>query len=163
MATSNHTTSRCCFRKISNPEEAQVLITHLKLMLSQYYFNKREDVITIGVIAPYKEQVQLLTTLIENDEELKTYPARIAIKTIDGFQGQERDAIYISMVRSNDVKDIGFLNDIRRMNVALTRAKKKLVLIGDSATLSNHFFYMSFLDYVESIHAYKSAWEFIKI
>lgn len=148
---------------ISNPEEAQVLITHLKLMLSQYYFNKREDVITIGVIAPYKEQVQLLTTLIENDEELKTYPARIAIKTIDGFQGQERDAIYISMVRSNDVKDIGFLNDIRRMNVALTRAKKKLVLIGDSATLSNHFFYMSFLDYVESIHAYKSAWEFIKI
>lgn len=148
---------------ICNPEEAQVLITHLKLMLSQYYFNKREDVITIGVIAPYKEQMQLLTMLIENDEEFKTYPARIAIKTIDGFQGQERDAIYISLVRSNDNKDIGFLSDIRRMNVALTRAKKKLVLIGDSATLSNHPFYMSFLDYVESIHAYKSAWEFVKI
>jgi ATP-dependent RNA/DNA helicase IGHMBP2 len=148
---------------ISNPAEAQVLITHLKLLLGQYYFNKREDVITIGVIAPYKEQVQLLTALIENDEELKTYPARIAIKTIDGFQGREKDVIYISMVRSNDVKDIGFLNDIRRMNVALTRARKKLVLVGDSATLSNHPFYMRFLDYVESIHAYKSAWEFIKV
>ena len=148
---------------ISNPEEAQVLITHLKLLLSQYYSNKREDVITIGVIAPYKEQVQLLTTFFENDEELKTYPARIAIKTIDGFQGQEKDVIYISMVRSNDNKDIGFLSDIRRMNVAITRAKKKLVLIGDSSTLSNHKFYMSFLDYVESIHAYKSAWEFIKV
>jgi ATP-dependent RNA/DNA helicase IGHMBP2 len=147
---------------ISNPEEAQVLITHLKRMLGQYYFNKREDAITIGVIASYKEQVQLLTTLIQNDEEFKTYPARIAIKTIDGFQGQERDVIYISMVRSNEVKDIGFLNDIRRMNVALTRAKKKLVLVGDSATLSNHPFYLKFLDYVESIQAYKSAWEFIK-
>jgi ATP-dependent RNA/DNA helicase IGHMBP2 len=147
---------------ISNTQEAQVLITHLKRMLGQYYFNKREDVITIGVIAPYKEQVQLLTTLIQNDEEFKTYPARIAIKTMDGFQGQERDVIYISMVRSNDVKDIGFLNDIRRMNVALTRAKKKLVLVGDSATLSNHPFYLKFLEYVESIQAYKSAWEFIK-
>ncbi len=148
---------------ISNPEEAQVLITHLKLLLAQYYADKREDVITIGVIAPYKEQVQLLTTLIGNEEELKNYPARIAIKTIDGFQGQERDVIYISMVRSNEVKDIGFLSDIRRMNVAITRAKKKLVLIGDSATLSNHPFYMEFLDYIESIHAYKSAWEFAKI
>jgi len=147
---------------ISNPEEAQVLITHLKLMLSEYYVNQREDVITIGIIAPYKEQVQLLTLLVENNDELKTYPARIAVKTIDGFQGQERDAIYISLVRSNDSKDIGFLSDIRRMNVAITRAKKKLVVVGDSATLANHPFYMNFLDYVESIQAYKSAWEFAK-
>ncbi len=148
---------------ISNPEEAQLLIRHLKQLLQQYYSTDRKDVITVGVIAPYKEQMQNLTALIENDEELKNYPARIAVKTIDGFQGQERDVIYISMVRSNDIKDIGFLSDIRRMNVALTRAKKKLVVMGDSATLSNHPFYMNFLDYIESINAYKSAWEFVKI
>lgn len=145
----------------SNPEEAELLIRHLKLLLGQYYADKRTDCISIGVIAPYKEQVQMLTNLVANDEELKSFPARISVKTIDGFQGQERDVIYISLVRSNDNRDIGFLSDIRRMNVALTRAKKKLVVIGDSATLSNHPFYRDFLDYTESIHAYKSAWEFI--
>jgi superfamily I DNA and/or RNA helicase len=141
----------------SNPEEALLLIKHLKLLLQQYYQNGRTDMITIGVIAPYKEQIKNLTIQIENDEELKTYPVKIAIKTVDGFQGQERDVIYISLVRSNDNKDIGFLSDMRRMNVALTRAKKKLVVIGDSATLSNHRFYKDFLDYVETINAYKSA------
>jgi ATP-dependent RNA/DNA helicase IGHMBP2 len=147
---------------ISNPEEAQLLIRHLKLLLQQYYGNGLRDEISIGVIAPYKEQVQYLSNQINEDEELKTYPMRLAIKTVDGFQGQERDIIYISLVRSNDTKDIGFLNDIRRMNVALTRARKKLVVIGDSATLSNHKFYKEFLDYIESIDAYKSAWEFIQ-
>ena len=80
---------------------------------------------------------------------------------MDGFQGQEKDIIYISMVRSNDTGEIGFLNDVRRMNVALTRARKKLVVIGDSATLSYHPFYKDFLAYIEKIDAYKSAWEFI--
>lgn len=145
---------------ISNPEEAQLLIRHLKLLLQKYYQNNSEETLTIGVIAPYKEQMQYLLTQIENDEELKKHPVRIAVKTVDGFQGQERDVIYISLVRSNDNKDIGFLSDIRRMNVALTRAKKKLVVIGDSATLANHPFYKDFLDYIESINAYKSAWEF---
>jgi ATP-dependent RNA/DNA helicase IGHMBP2 len=70
--------------------------------------------------------------------------------------------ICISLVRSNDNNEIGFLNDIRRMNVALTRAKKKLIVIGDSATLGNHPFYKDFLDYIDSINAYKSAWEFIQ-
>jgi predicted DNA helicase len=144
----------------SNPEEAQLLIKHLKGLLEQYYSSGRKESISIGVISPYKEQVQLLSAQIESDEVFKTYPIRLAIKTIDGFQGQERDVIYISLVRSNDTKDIGFLSDIRRMNVALTRAKKKLIVIGDSATLSNHAFYKDFLDYVESIAAYKSAWEF---
>lgn len=153
---------------ISNPEEAQLLIKHLKLLLQQYYqkdSSENNDVtkqkITVGVISPYKEQVQYLTTQLTDDEELKNYPFQIAIKTVDGFQGQERDVIYISLVRSNEVKEIGFLNDIRRMNVALTRAKKKLVVIGDSATLANHSFYKDFIDYVESISAYKSAWEFM--
>ena len=87
-------------------------------------------------------------------------PAKIVVKTVDGFQGQERDIIYISLVRSNDTKEIGFLNDIRRMNVALTRARQRLVVIGDSATLANHPFYKSFIEYAESMDAYQSAWEF---
>jgi ATP-dependent RNA/DNA helicase IGHMBP2 len=146
----------------SNPEEAQLLIKHLKLLLEQYYQNNRADSISIGIISPYKEQVKNLTIAIEGDEEIKKHPIRLAIKTVDGFQGQERDVIYISLVRSNDNKDIGFLNDIRRMNVALTRAKKKLVVIGDSSTLGNHPFYKDFLDYIDSIEAYKSAWEYIQ-
>lgn len=146
---------------IANPEEAQLLIKHLKLLLQQFaQINKAGQIIRVGVISPYKEQVQYLSTHIGLDEELKEYAAQISIKTIDGFQGQEKDIIYISLVRSNDAKEIGFLSDIRRMNVALTRAKKKLVLIGDSATLANHSFYKEFLDYTESIAAYKTAWEF---
>ena len=146
----------------SNPEEAQLLIKHIKLLLEQYYQNNRTDSISIGMISPYKEQVKNLTLAVESDEDIKKHPIRLAIKTVDGFQGQERDVIYISLVRSNDNKDIGFLNDIRRMNVALTRAKKKLVVIGDSATLGNHPFYKDFLDYTDSIGAYKSAWEYIQ-
>lgn len=147
---------------IANPEEGQLLLKHLKLLLQQYSNrNAPERPLTIGVISPYKEQVQYLTTAIAEDEELKTHSAQIAVKTVDGFQGQERDIIYISLVRSNEQREIGFLNDIRRMNVALTRAKKKLVLVGDSATLGNHPFYREFLDYTEHILAYKSAWEFI--
>jgi superfamily I DNA and/or RNA helicase len=98
---------------------------------------------------------------VAEDEIFKPFLSSIAIKTIDGFQGQERDVIYISLVRSNDALEIGFLSDTRRMNVALTRAKKKLVVIGDSATFGNHPFYKNFLDYVDSIGAHKSAWEFI--
>jgi superfamily I DNA and/or RNA helicase len=147
---------------IANPEEAQLLIKHLKLLLAQYESTKVEqDRITIGIISPYKEQVQYLTSQIDADPELEPLRKRIAIKTVDGFQGQERDIIYISLVRSNDLREIGFLSDIRRMNVALTRAKKKLVVIGDSATMGNHPFYKDFLDYTESIGAYKSAWEYI--
>lgn len=147
---------------IANPEEGQLLIKHLKLVLEQYnQSNKSGKAIKIGIISPYKEQVQYLTNQIAEDEELKSYLPHIAIKTVDGFQGQERDVIYISLVRSNDQREIGFLNDIRRMNVALTRAKKKLVVIGDSATLGNHPFYKQFLDYADSIGAYKTAWEFI--
>ena len=145
---------------ISNPEEAQLLLKHLKLVLQQYTLVPDNKPIRIGVISPYKEQVQYLTQLISTDEELKPYASQLAVKTVDGFQGQEKDIIYISLVRSNEKMEIGFLNDIRRMNVALTRAKKKLIVIGDSATLGNHPFYKEFLDYTERIMAYKSAWEF---
>ena len=147
---------------IANPEEAQLVLKHLKMVLAQYAQSKDSGKrISIGIISPYKEQVQYLTAQIAVDEELEKFKSQIAVKTVDGFQGQERDIIYISMVRSNDQREIGFLSDTRRMNVALTRAKKKLVVIGDSATIGNHPFYKNFLDYAESIGAYKSAWEFI--
>lgn len=146
---------------IANPEEAQLLINHLKLLLEQFaQNNKKGQEISIGIISPYKEQVQYITNNIEEDEYLQHFRKSIAVKTVDGFQGQEKDVIYISLVRSNEASEIGFLSDVRRMNVALTRAKKKLVIIGDSATLGNHPFYKDFLDYVENIQAYKSAWEF---
>ncbi len=163
-------TAGCGFTEITNPEslstanpeEATLLINHLKLLLEQYERNNKfGKIITIGIISPYKEQVQHITNKINEDEYLKNYLSKIAIKTIDGFQGQERDVIYISLVRSNDSMEIGFLSDTRRMNVALTRAKKKLVVIGDSATLGNHPFYKNFLDYADSVKAYKSAWEFL--
>jgi superfamily I DNA and/or RNA helicase len=86
--------------------------------------------------------------------------SELAVKTIDGFQGEERDVIYISLVRSNENSEIGFLSDIRRMNVALTRAKKKLVVIMDTSTIGNHPFYKSFIEYCEKNGFYKSAWEY---
>ena len=160
-------TSGCSFDDImnpeslshSNPDEAALLIKHLKLLLNEYQISSQE-ILTVGIISPYKEQVQYLTQLVEEDDDFKTFPIKLAIKTIDGFQGQERDIIYISLVRSNETAEIGFLSDIRRMNVALTRAKKKLVVIGNSATLANHLFYKDFIEYCEKINAYKSAWEF---
>ena len=85
----------------------------------------------------------------------------IAINTIDGFQGQERDVIYISLVRSNDKHEIGFLQDYRRMNVAMTRARMVLVVIGDSATIGQNKFYREFLDYCAEHGAYRTAWEFM--
>ena len=146
---------------IANPEEAVLLLKHLRLLLNQYREKiKATKDITVGIISPYKEQVQYLTQLIAADEELQLLPAKIVVKTVDGFQGQERDIVYISLVRSNDNKEIGFLNDIRRMNVALTRARERLVVIGDSATLANHPFYNAFIEYAENVDAYQSAWEF---
>lgn len=86
----------------------------------------------------------------------------ITINTVDSFQGQERDLIYISLVRCNAKSEIGFLRDYRRMNVAMTRARKKLVVVGDSATFGHDAFYSGFLTYCEGINAYHSAWEWIE-
>lgn len=144
----------------SNPEEARLLIKHLSMVLEKYY-SKNSEPVSIGIVSPYKEQVQFINDELANHEYLNQHLASIAVKTVDGFQGRERDIIYISMVRSNDTGEIGFLNDIRRMNVALTRARKKLVVIGDSATLAYNNFYKDFLTYVESINSYKSGWEYM--
>ncbi len=148
----------------ANPEEAQLVLRHLALTFNQIEAENPsllEQGLSVGIIAPYKAQVQTLETQLSNSPLLSTYLSHIAIKTVDGFQGQEKDVIYISLTRSNARSDIGFLKDVRRMNVALTRARKMLVVVGDSATLGEHPFYGRFLQYAESHDAYHSAWEFM--
>ncbi|MDW7695558.1 AAA domain-containing protein [Flammeovirgaceae bacterium SG7u.111] len=148
-----------------NPEEAGLLFRHMeKLFMHIYQTNKSllETGFRVGVISPYSAQVAYLKELIHNFPDLRDFKEFININTVDGFQGQERDIMYISLVRSNEKGKIGFLEDTRRMNVALTRAKKKLVIVGDSATISHHEFYQQFLDYTEKINAYQSAWNWME-
>jgi ATP-dependent RNA/DNA helicase IGHMBP2 len=145
---------------VENKEEADLLVKHLRELRDSLEQNKASlNNFSVGIISPYKAQVNYLKEKFLEDEWL-SYPT-IGINSVDGFQGQERDIIYISLVRSNENSEIGFLKDYRRMNVAMTRARKKLVIIGDSATLSADDFYNKFLSYVEKIGAYKSAWEII--
>lgn len=146
----------------SNPEEASFLFKHLtKLVAGLNNYYERADFPTIAIISPYKRQVDLLKEQLMHSPVLQDYGDAISVNTIDGFQGQERDIVYISMTRSNPDSKIGFLSEIRRMNVAITRARKKLVIIGDSATLSQLPFYAGFISYAEVNKAYQSAWEFM--
>ena len=146
----------------TNPEEAAFLFKHLSQLAAEFAAvnPKQEDFPSIAVISPYKEQINILKDQLAHATDLKPYLDKIAVNTIDSFQGQERDVVYISMTRSNAEGQIGFLADIRRMNVAMTRARKKLVVIGDSATLSVLPFYENFIAYAEGLNAYQSAWEF---
>ena len=147
----------------ANPDEANLLLNHLAHLLKDYAPAEEEESepLRIGVIAPYRAQINYLQDRVEHIPLLHELKQKrlLSVGTVDSFQGQERDIIYISMTRSNDKGEIGFLADIRRMNVAMTRAKKKLVIVGDSATLSQHPYYAAFLTYVESINSYRSAWE----
>ena len=145
-------------RSLYNPGEADILRKHLTLLVAELEISAEEA--TIGVISPYREQVLYLREIVNNDPELSGL-RQIDVNTIDSFQGQERDIIYISLVRSNEKSEIGFLADHRRMNVAMTRARKKLVVIGDSATLGNHAFYLDFLQFAEEKGEYLSAWTFM--
>ncbi len=148
---------------IANPEEAIFLFKHLGQLVANFAEEGKENdnFPTMGVISPYKQQVQALHDILAGSAELSSYKDKITVNTIDSFQGQERDVIYISMARSNNEGVIGFLSDIRRMNVAMTRARKKLVVIGDSATLSRFPFYKDFIEYAEKHGAYQSAWEYV--
>lgn len=156
-------TAGCGYEEAVNPEtlstfnegEVGVVQKHFEalLMMSGDNFDY-----SVGVIAPYRAQVELLNEAF-SDEQKASYD--LSINTVDSFQGQERDVIYISLVRSNENGTIGFLSDFRRMNVAMTRAKRKLVLIGDSATLGSAKFYTEMLDYIEVAGGYRTAWEFI--
>ncbi len=139
-----------------NPGEYQILEEHLLLLRSDM---AGKLLPSIALISPYREQVRHMKRAVEKDTNLQSMP--ITVKTIDGFQGQERELVYISLVRSNTKSEIGFLKDIRRMNVAMTRAKKQLIVIGDSATIGAHPFYQSFLEYCENHGSYQTAWEYM--
>lgn len=146
----------------TNPDEALFLMKHLTDYVDAL---KAGGVLnefpSIAIISPYKEQINVLKDLLINSPALTQHADKISVNTIDSFQGQERDVVYISMTRSNTEGSIGFLSDIRRMNVAMTRARKKLVIIGDSATLSRLPFYADLIAYAEQKNGYKSAWEFM--
>lgn len=133
----------------SNPHEARLLIHTLRDYIDFIGSSRVDDELTdFGIITPYKAQARLIRRLLKMNYFLKAYRRRITVNTVDGFQGQERDVIVISMVRDNDDGTIGFLRDLRRMNVAITRAKMKLIIIGNTQTLSRHRFYREFIDYV---------------
>ncbi len=131
---------------LCNPQEADILVQQVQRLLDSGMLPAQ-----IGVISPYAAQVRLLREKLASTE--------VGVDTIDGFQGQEREAILISLVRSNGDGDVGFLSDTRRMNVALTRARRKLVVVGDTATLCQHPFYAKLVEYFEQWGAYKSVWE----
>lgn len=145
-----------------NPEEGAFLFQHLTKLIQQLgTMENKEAFPSIGIISPYKKQVDWLKDHSQHQPWFSRLSGRISINTIDSFQGQERDIMYISLTRSNSDSRIGFLSEIRRMNVAMTRARKKLVVIGDGATLGQSDFYADFISYAESNNGYHSAWEFM--
>ncbi len=138
---------------LKNPGEYFILREHL--------LKTKERLLghSIGIISPYSEQVKMMRSNLQEEEEL--LPLDIEIDSIDGFQGQEKEVIYISLVRSNSQGQIGFLSDQRRLNVAITRAMKKLVIIGDSSTIAQHEIFAQLIDNVEKNGLYHSAWEYL--
>ena len=139
------------FGRVNKTEAELTLLSlqaYFELIGKQRILDERLDV---GIISPYRAQVQYLRSQIRKKEWMKPFRTRISVNTVDGFQGQERDIIVISLVRSNDDGQIGFLRDLRRMNVAITRARMKVIILGDSNTLTRHPFYRKLYQYVESL------------
>lgn len=135
-----------------NKTEAELTLLTLAEYLSKITRQRvLEESIDVGVISPYRAQVQYLRRLIKKYDFFKPYRRLISVNTVDGFQGQERDIILISLVRSNDEGQIGFLRDLRRMNVAITRARMKLIILGNKDTMTQHPFYKKLWEYVEGL------------
>ena len=156
-------TSGCGFEEEYNPENhsrknpgeyfiiREHILQHLKMYNDQ----------TIGIICPYAEQSRHIRLEIEEEKHIENLD--IKVNSIDGFQGQERDIIYLSLVRSNAIGEVGFLKDGRRLNVALTRARKKLIIVGDVSTLSHELIFNELADFVEKTGRYQSAWEYMSL
>ncbi len=139
------------FGRVNKTEAELTLLSlqaYFELIGKQRILDERLDV---GIISPYRAQVQYLRQLLRKKEWTKPFRTRISANTVDGFQGQERDIIVISLVRSNDDGQIGFLRDLRRMNVAITRARMKVIILGDSQTLTRHPFYRKLHEYVKAL------------
>ena len=140
-----------------NPAEFLIVCEHLYQLIGYY---QDHELPSIAILSPYREQLIHMQKHIASDPVLS--PLNIVVQTIDGYQGQERDVVYISLVRSNNKNDIGFLSDYRRMNVAMTRARMKLVVVGDSATIGADAFYGAFIDYCEKGDSYHTAWMYMR-
>ena len=135
-----------------NKAEAELSVVQLKNYITKIGRERfLEERIDVGLISPYKAQVQFLRQLLKKDSFFKPYRSAITVNTVDGFQGQERDVILISLVRANEEGQIGFLNDLRRMNVAITRARMKLIILGDASTLTRHPFYRKLYGYIGTL------------
>ncbi|WP_455587828.1 AAA domain-containing protein [Bacteroides sp.] len=140
------------FGRINKPE-ANLLLQELKNYILKIGETRIADErIDFGLISPYKAQIQYLRSKIKSSNFFRPFRELITVNTVDGFQGQERDVIFISLVRANEDGQIGFLNDLRRMNVAITRARMKLVILGEAKTLTQHAFYKKLMEYIQSIH-----------
>ena len=135
---------------ISNANEARLVIHTLKDYIEMVSPQKIEsERIDFGIITPYRGQARLIRRLLKMQHYFRKLKRHITIGTVDGFQGQERDVIIISLVRDNTEGNIGFLRDLRRMNVAMTRARMKLIIVGNSQTLSRHKFYRSLIEHIK--------------
>lgn len=136
------------FGRINKPEAdllLEALLQYIERVGPERILDERVD---FAIISPYRAQVQYIRQRLSSNSRLRPYRHLITVNTVDGFQGQERDVVMISLVRANAEGQIGFLRDLRRMNVAITRARMKVVLIGDAATLCRHPFYRRLLEYI---------------
>ena len=140
-------------QSIYNEQEGILLFK----IFSTYY--SKDLNLSFGILSPYKAQVNFLEELFSKNESLLS---SIEINTIDSFQGREKDCIFISLTRSNDSSEIGFLSDLKRMNVAMTRAKKELIIIGDSETLSSNIFFSNLIEHINNLGGYHSVWEYLE-
>ena len=168
-------TAGCDFEENTHKDSiwAKSKYNHGEMLVIREHFLKMKALFSeqfqpdTAIISPYKEQVVRFEQMFLEEKELAPFVENainpiVTINTIDGFQGQERDIVYLSLVRSNPKSEIGFLSDFRRMNVAMTRARKLLVVVGDSATIGNTPFFSAFLDYVEKHGKYQTAWEYLQ-
>ena len=136
------------FGRINKPEAEQMVLQLQQYIETIGQERVLEEQIDFGVISPYRLQVRYIRQLIRQNTFFQPLQKRLTIHTVDGFQGQERDVVFISLVRANEEGNIGFLNDIRRMNVAITRARMKLIIWGDASTLVRHPFYKALYEYI---------------
>lgn len=135
-----------------NTGEAELLIRYLKEYMQRIGEQRiLDESIDFGVISPYRAQVQYLRNLMKKDVFFRPFRRLVTVHTVDGFQGQERDVVFISLVRANEAGQIGFLKDIRRMNVAITRARMKLLILGDASTLTRYPFYRELYRYIAQL------------
>lgn len=154
-------TSGCGFEEEMEERTLSKYNTGEYLILREHFLQHMEHYFgsSIAFISPYAAQVRYIYQQVQEDTDLSTYD--ITVNSIDGFQGQECDIVYLSLVRNNHLCEIGFLADFRRLNVAITRARKKLIIVADTATLSGNETYISFFDYIEAKGLYRSAWEYM--